>query len=105
MGGDEFTIIQTQVNNAQDAISVASKALRAFEEPFVLEEHEACVSASIGISIYPDDGPDAETIVCTRTADQAKSHGRNSFHLYTRSLDHASARRVSIENNLRKALD
>ena len=37
MGGDEFTIIQTQVNNAQDAISVASKALRAFEEPFVLE--------------------------------------------------------------------
>ena len=66
-----------------------------------------CVSASIGISIYPDDGPDAETIV--RNADmamyQAKSHGRNSFHLYTRSLDHASARRVSIENSLRKALD
>jgi diguanylate cyclase (GGDEF)-like protein/PAS domain S-box-containing protein len=106
MGGDEFTIVLTDIQSPEDAAAVAERVLSLFAEPFTLTGHELFVSTSVGISIYPHDGTDVETLV--RNADtamyRAKEQGKNSFCMYTESLNAAAMEQMTLLNNLRKAL-
>jgi diguanylate cyclase (GGDEF)-like protein len=83
-GGDEFVVLLPEVRRPEDAAIIAAKILAAMAEPFSIDRHELRVTASIGIGIYPDDGPDAETIV--KNADiamyQAKENGRHCYRFF-----------------------
>ncbi|MCW8886467.1 MAG: EAL domain-containing protein [Motiliproteus sp.] len=107
LGGDEFTLILDSVQSSQDAALVARKILDTLKEPFQANEHRFYVTASIGISFYPDDGKDAETLL--RNADAAmyrsKDEGRNTFHFYTEDMTTQAFERVVMESNLRTALE
>ncbi len=106
MGGDEFTIIPQDVKNNDEAATVAQKVLNIMNRPFLLAGREMFVSASIGISLFPHDGQDVETLV--KNADsamyRAKEKGRNKYEFYTESLNVAAMKRMALENSLRKAL-
>ena len=81
--------------------------LAALVQPFVVQEQEVFASASIGISIYPDDGADAATLL--RNADmamyRAKDMGRNIFQFFSREATEASLQRLRLESSLRRAID
>ena len=107
MGGDEFIVIVGEIESPKDIIAVANKLLKTLSDPFLLDNHELFISTSIGISMYPADGMDVETLV--KNADtamyRAKEQGRNRYHLYTEALNAAVVERMTLENNLRKALE
>ena len=106
-GGDEFIILLPDLDTSQEAVRLAQKIIDAFAHPFTLPEHELFISTCIGISIFPDDGADGDTLI--RNADmamyRAKEHGRNRYHLYNLSMDAQAARRLAMETNLRKAME
>ena len=85
LGGDEFIILLPEIAQAEDATTVAKKLLSALRKPFRVEGREIFTSASIGISLYPDDGDDAEILM--KKADQAmycvKQDGRNNHRLFS----------------------
>jgi diguanylate cyclase (GGDEF)-like protein len=107
LGGDEFTVILPDIGTSKDAESVSRKILDVFGRPFSLDNSEAFVSASVGISLCPDDGNDAETLM--RNADaamyQAKEQGRNTVRFFTPKLNERALERIRLEAKLRGALD
>lgn len=106
-GGDEFIILLPALKNPSDAELIANKLLACFNAPFVAGEHELFISASIGTSIYPDDGTDVATLV--KNADAAmyrsKLKGRNRIERYTHDLTAQASARVLLEQELRRALE
>jgi diguanylate cyclase (GGDEF)-like protein/PAS domain S-box-containing protein len=106
-GGDEFTVTASGVGSPEDAARVAQRVLDALAEPFWLENRELFVSASIGVSLFPQDGSDAETLVKNADAAMylAKEQGRNNYQFFTRDLQAAALERMMLESNLRRALD
>ncbi|MEW6314393.1 MAG: EAL domain-containing protein [Pseudomonadota bacterium] len=106
-GGDEFVVVLPDISHAQDAAQVAQKFLQALAEPFLLGGHELHVTPSIGISLYPDDGTDADTLM--KNADSAmyrvKERGKNHYQFYTADMTASSLERLGLENRLRKALE
>jgi diguanylate cyclase len=106
-GGDEFMILLTEINRSEDAAIVADRIRNNLSRPVQLGEHEVIVSTSIGIAVYPDDGEDGETLL--RNADMAmyfaKRNGRNSFQYYSKSMNEAALKRLTLENMLRRALE
>jgi diguanylate cyclase (GGDEF)-like protein len=107
MGGDEFTIILCDLDTTDEAAAIAGRVLDAFTGPVSLNGREMFISTSIGISIYPQDGSDVETLV--RNADsamyRAKELGRNTYQFYSASMDAESAARIALDSGLRKALE
>jgi diguanylate cyclase (GGDEF)-like protein len=105
-GGDEFTVFIKSIANPKDATRIAQRFLYVLSNPYSLDGLEVEVGATIGISIYPFDGNDADTLL--RNADtalyHAKDSGRNSFHLYSQSMNERSFEKLSMESQLRKAL-
>ncbi|UCV24601.1 EAL domain-containing protein [Ferribacterium limneticum] len=105
-GGDEFVILLTEIEQAPDAAPVAEKILAAFAEPCLICGNELHVTLSIGISIYPDDGQDADDVM--KNADtamyHAKANGRNNYQFFTAEMNTLAVRRLFIEGNLRRAL-
>jgi diguanylate cyclase (GGDEF)-like protein len=101
-GGDEFTMLLRNVTSAERTLRLCSRLLRAFDSPFYLNNHELYVSTSMGISIFPFDGKDVETLV--KNADQAmfraKESGRNNYQLYTHAMNKSALQRLSLENRL-----
>ena len=85
MGGDEFLFLVTEIGRSENATEVARKVLESFQEPFLVEDHELRTTASIGVTIFPDDGADADTLL--KNADIAmycaKQKGRNNYQRYT----------------------
>lgn len=85
LGGDEFTLIIESLEKVEHAALVANKLIAAIEQPFLIDQHELTITTSIGISLFPQDGEDAESLL--RHADaamyQAKKRGSNSFQFYT----------------------
>lgn len=107
-GGDEFTILLQHIDRIDGVTSIIERIFSAFEAPFMLEgQPELFLTASIGISIYPDDGEDAETLF--KNADialyQAKEVGRNTYKLFSRSMNEKITKKLDIENRLRKAYE
>ncbi len=107
LGGDEFTLIVENVGSPEDAAHVARRMLEALGEPFVLGEEELVVTASIGISMYPTDDADLDTLI--RHTDMAmyrsKSLGRATYSFFSEDLSAAVTARVSLEGNLRRAVE
>ena len=106
LGGDEFVLSLPWLDDSSDAAQAAQKVLETLTQPFIVEGHELHVNASIGISLYPDDGTDVETLM--RTADTAMYHakemGRGNFQFFTPSLNVATQQRLLVGARLRQAL-
>ncbi|WP_282936779.1 EAL domain-containing protein [Paenibacillus sp. RC67] len=106
-GGDEFMILLSQTTHIDEPVQLAKGILNLVKEPFLIEEHELFVTASIGISLYPDDGLDAETLL--KNADNAmyrsKEKGGNSYHYYHPDMNKRSLHKLNMEIHLRKALE
>ena len=107
LGGDEFIILLPGLHQPHDAELIADKLLTCFNAPFAAGEHELFISASIGTSVYPDDGSDVATLV--KNADAAmyrsKLKGRNRVERYTHDLTSQARERVVLEQELRRALE
>ncbi|HDH06638.1 MAG TPA: EAL domain-containing protein [Nitrospirae bacterium] len=107
LGGDEFTVLLTEINSLQDAAKVAQRILNSLSVPFRLDGHEVFVSGSIGIAVYPFDGEDMDSLL--RNADtamyHAKNQGKNNFQFYKQSMNATAFERLTMENDLRKAVE
>ncbi|MBV6285719.1 bifunctional diguanylate cyclase/phosphodiesterase [Pseudomonas aegrilactucae] len=107
LGGDEFIILLPGLHQASDAEHIANKLLACFGAPFQAGEHEFFTSASIGTSLYPQDGTDVASLI--RNADAAmyrsKAKGRNRVESYTRDLTAQAAERIALEHELRRAIE
>ncbi|MEF3303225.1 EAL domain-containing protein [Paenibacillus sp. GYB003] len=106
MGGDEFSILLPGVKEADDAVQVAKKVMDILEQDFIIDNHKFRISTSIGISFYPHDGLDAETLMihADMAMYQAKAIGKNQYKLYTPSMNRRSLEQLELENDLRLAL-
>jgi diguanylate cyclase (GGDEF)-like protein/PAS domain S-box-containing protein len=106
LGGDEFVIILPGITSAADAAIVASKAIVALSSTIEANGHELHTSPSIGISLFPDDGPDGDTIL--KNADTAMYHakaaGRNNFQFFAAEMNRITTERLNIEHKLRHAI-
>jgi diguanylate cyclase (GGDEF)-like protein/PAS domain S-box-containing protein len=106
LGGDEFVILLSEMTRAQDAAVCAEKILQAVRMPYIMDAHELHVTASIGVSVYPEDGGDIETLL--QNADfamyEAKDRGRNNYQFYRVDLNSRATERQSLENSLRRAI-
>jgi len=107
LGGDEFAIVLLNLSSAQDANLVAQKIMASFKEPFKLAGVELYATASIGITLYPDDSTDQETLIKNADAAmyRAKEVGRNSCRFYTPEMNARALELLSLENSLRGALE
>lgn len=107
IGGDEFSILLRGVGDADGAAWIAQEILSALVEPFNVKGEELFVTASIGISLFPTDGHDSVTLLANANVamSEAKKRGRNEFQFYDSTLNVESAERLSLENQLRRALE
>jgi diguanylate cyclase (GGDEF)-like protein/PAS domain S-box-containing protein len=106
-GGDEFVVLLSEVGQAEDAAITARRLLQAIASPYFIDGHDLHITTSIGVSVFPDDGVDAETII--KNADtamyQAKENGWQSYKFFTASMNERAVQRQSIEEGLRRALE
>jgi len=107
MGGDEFTIIVSNIASQDSVVVVADRIVEAMKEPFQVDGRELFASVSVGISVYPSDGDDAETLVKNADAAmyRAKERGRSNCQLFTEAFNTADLERMTLENGLRKAVE
>jgi diguanylate cyclase (GGDEF)-like protein len=107
LGGDEFAILLPEITLAEDVSAVAEKILVALKPPFAIGGNELFTSTSMGISIYPNDGEDPETLM--KNVDiamyRAKQEGGNNYQLYSPALGAKVAERMALANRLRQALE
>jgi diguanylate cyclase (GGDEF)-like protein/PAS domain S-box-containing protein len=105
-GGDEFVVVLPEIKQSADAANVAQKLIENLSQPIRIEERELTVTPSVGISVFPEDGRDAETLI--RNADAAMYHakesGRANYQFFTEQMNLSASRRLSLENDLRRAL-
>jgi diguanylate cyclase (GGDEF)-like protein len=106
-GGDEFVVLLSEVARPENPAITAERILKAITEGHSIDQNDVHVTASIGISVYPDDGLDAETLL--KNADtamyQAKADGRQSYKFFKSVMNVRAVERQSMEENLRRALD
>lgn len=106
LGGDEFMVLLPEIDQVEDAAKVAQKILGSFEPTFDIQGHKFHITTSIGISLFPHDGEDAQTLM--KNADvalyRAKEKGRNNYQLYTPAMTANAVMRLNLENNLRRAI-
>ncbi len=107
LGGDEFTILLPEINHLEDSAKVAKRILDVVSKPQIIAGNEIIVTGSIGITVYPLDGADADTLLKNADAAMysAKEQGRNNYQFYSESMNASSFKRLALENALRKALD
>jgi diguanylate cyclase (GGDEF)-like protein/PAS domain S-box-containing protein len=107
IGGDEFTVLVQNLARADDAALVARGLLDRLARPCKADDHEVKLSASAGISVYPDDGTDADTLL--RNADLAmyrsKQEGKNTYRFFTTEMSERALERMLLLDNLRVALE
>ena len=106
LAGDEFIILLTRISSEQSGARVAAKFLQSFRNPFSVQERSVFITTSVGVSIYPNDGLDPETLI--QNADvalyRAKEEGRDNYQLYAPAMNARAVQRLSLENRLRQAL-
>ena len=107
MGGDEFIVLLSRIDAPEDAARVAGKLIEAVSQPYKIELHELILTASIGISIYPEHGKEAGSLL--RNADasmySAKEAGRNQYRFYSEESTSRATERLSLERDLRRAVE
>lgn len=106
LGGDEFTLLLPELAHGEDAALVAQKILEAVRYPFHIEGRELYITTSIGISVFPEDGADAEALI--KSADtamyQAKEQGRDNYQLFNALVNAKALQRIALEHGLRRSL-
>ena len=106
-GGDEFVVLLSELEQSEDAVHTARRMLQVVAEAHSIDQHDLHVTTSIGVSVYPDDGLDAETLI--KNADtamyQAKENGRQSYRFFKPAMNVRAVERQSIEESLRRALE
>jgi diguanylate cyclase (GGDEF)-like protein/PAS domain S-box-containing protein len=106
-GGDEFIVLLSEISHAEDAALIADKIRLAVLEPYCIDNHLLQLTASIGVSVYPEDGADPESLIqCADTAMyHAKEKGRNRNQFFKEEMNFHAAERQIIRADLRHALD
>ena len=106
LGGDEFVVLLSQVEHGEDAAISARKTLRALTAPHMIDGKNLDISVSIGVSTYPSDGQDAESLMnrADNAMYEAKQRGRNSYHFFRHEMHARLAERQALEADLRCAL-
>jgi len=106
LGGDEFLLLFPDITQVKDVSVIAEKIVHKFSEAFMVNDKELYISASLGISIFPDNSDSAETLI--KHADTAmyyaKQQGRNNYQFYSQKIDAYTTKKLEIEANLRKAI-
>lgn len=106
LGGDEFVVVLQEVREPNDAAHVAQNLLRELAPPCSVDGRELHVSASIGITVFPDDGREADVLM--KNADVAMYHvkesGRDGYQFFAATMNQQANRRLTIENELRRAI-
>ena len=106
-GGDEFVVLLSELEQWEDAAVTAKRMLQAVAQRHSVDEHDLHVTTSIGVSVYPDDGLDAETLI--KNADtamyQAKENGRSRYQFFEPAMNVRAVERHSIEESLRRGLE
>ena len=107
IGGDEFTIILPKIAGPEYVLDMAQVVIDAFQKPFMLQNIEYDITASIGITLCPDHSEDATALIKNADAAmyKAKEEGKNNFRLYDSSLNPDAEERLEIRNSLRHAVD
>ena len=106
-GGDEFVVLLSEVEQPEDAAITARRMLEAVAEAHSIDQHDLYVTTSIGVSVYPDDGLDAETLIMNADTAmyQAKENGRQGYRFFKPAMNLRAVERQSIEESLRRALE
>ncbi len=106
-GGDEFTLMLTEIRREEDAGRVVARILKVLSEPFQLNGQDLVLTASAGIALFPHDGDDMDTLLknAETAMHQAKRRGQNNCEFYTQSMNATSLDRLTLQNDLRKALE
>lgn len=106
-GGDEFIVTATNVHNVQEVARIAEKITKLLSEPFYIDGQQVHISSSIGVSLYPEDGEAAGTLIkkANQAMDYAKQNGRNQFAFYFDDLQVDSKRVLLLDNELRRAIE
>ncbi len=106
-GGDEFVVLLSEVERSEDTAITARRMLQTVAEAHSIDHHDLHVTTSIGVSVFPDDGLDAETLI--KNADtamyQAKENGRQSYKFFKPAMNVRAVERQAIEESLRRALE
>jgi diguanylate cyclase (GGDEF)-like protein/PAS domain S-box-containing protein len=107
IGGDEFSILLTDITQPDDAVVISNKILESFKVPYIINEHELHISTSIGISIYPQDGKQIDDLM--KNADfamyMAKEKGKNNFQFYNSAVNIRTHERIILENRMRQSIE
>ena len=107
MGGDEFVLVLNRVDGEQDVVRVLKRIVNSIAEPMLIEGRQLHITTSLGVSLFPKDGNDAETLL--RYADtamyRAKEQGRDGYWFYTADMNTRMMERLAMEGNLRHALE
>lgn len=107
IGGDEFVVVLPEIKRLSDLAHVSQKIIETVSQPVSVDDRDLHVTPSIGISIFPDDGRDAETLM--RNADAAMYHaketGRANYQFFTEQMNLAATRRMALESDLRSAVE
>ncbi|MDQ0871550.1 diguanylate cyclase (GGDEF)-like protein/PAS domain S-box-containing protein [Paenibacillus sp. V4I3] len=106
LGGDEFTVIFSNLSHTDEVIPVADVILQALAEPFYLHNRELYITTSIGICIYPEHGTDVETLIKNADASmyRAKESGGNTYSVYSKNIQELNEAKHKIHSNLHKAI-
>ncbi len=107
LGGDEFVLMLSDIARVEDAAVSAERVMDVMTGEFVVQGHSLSVGCSMGISIFPEHGSDAETLIKNADAAMysAKDAGRNNFRFFSANMNAQTAERLLLENSLRSALD
>ena len=107
LGGDEFIVVLTGVTDASGAAIAADRLMKVMSTEFTVQGHLLSTSCSLGISVFPDHGSDAEALIKNADAAMycAKENGRNNFQFFTQEMNNKAVERLTLESSLRLAID
>jgi diguanylate cyclase (GGDEF)-like protein len=107
LGGDEFVVVLTDQTDLQHVLRVTQKLADAISQDVAIKSHQVTVTTSVGVSVFPQDGEDGETLMKHADAAmyRAKSEGRNNIQFYTREMHDHATQRLALEAGLRRALE